>query len=512
MTKLATIIILLLCLFNTSHAIQVSGDVWGTWTTDNNPYEVIGDLRVPQCSTLVIGPGCYIDFQGHYKFLIDTMAVLQAIGTESDSIIFTKEDTATGWNGIRLFSADSNSIISYCIIEWGLKHYYDDNNGGGIYCNNTDIEISNCLFRKNRSWWDGGGLYCELSNITISDNIFVENRTIFCGAAICCYYSDVIISNNIIKNNIAYHQLGGERGGGIYCGYSDVVIRGNIIANNVSGAEGGGVYTYRCNVLVESNIICSNLAYSYDGGIAVFGPANVTSEYYYNNLIYGNEAGISGGGLNARNIINFENNTICNNIANWMGGGLKVGPEFIEEPLMNNIIRGNTAGVGPQIYGDVDSFTVICSNIEDGWPGEGNIDADPLFCEPDTGNFYLAENSPCVGTGFEGANMGAYGIGCDPVGILEHFSYLPDDFKLFQNHPNPFNARTTIRYNLSIPADITIDIYDILGRKVETLISIKQPAGEHQVIWDAMDKSSGMYFYKLQAGNYSEAKKMLLLK
>jgi len=516
MTKLATIIILLLCLFNTSHAIQVSGDVWGTWTADNNPYEVIDDLRVPQCSTLIIEPGCYIDFQGCYAFIIDTSACLMAIGTSSDSIVFTASDTVSRWLGINFFNADSNCIINHCIIEWGKSDIEGDDYvmGGGVACHITDMQITNCLFRKNESMWDGGGLYCRYSDITISDNIFIENRTIFCGAAICCYSSEVLIYSNIIKDNIAYNPLGGENGGGIFCSTSDVIIRGNIISNNISGTLGGGVYIRNSTLLVESNIVCNNLAYTYGGGImANFGVGGEIIEYYYNNLIYGNEGVISDGGLMAKNAV-LENNTICNNRTNWMGGGLSCSSGLVEDPLFNNIIRGNIASEGPQIFihGSIDSITFIYNNIEDGWPGEGNIDADPLFCEPDTGNFYLAENSPCVGTGFEGANMGAYGIGCDPVGILEHFSYLPDDFKLFQNHPNPFNARTTIRYNLNIPTDVVIDIYDILGRKVETLISIKQPAGEHQVIWDAMDKSSGMYFYKLQAGNYSEAKKMLLLK
>ncbi len=61
-------------------------------------------------------------------------------------------------------------------------------------------------------------------------------------------------------------------------------------------------------------------------------------------------------------------------------------------------------------------------------------------------------------------------------------------------------------------ASFTIDIYDILGRKVASLTDRQQPAGYHQVLWHADDLSSGIYFYKLQAGNYIETKKMLLLK
>ena len=85
-------------------------------------------------------------------------------------------------------------------------------------------------------------------------------------------------------------------------------------------------------------------------------------------------------------------------------------------------------------------------------------------------------------------------------------------FYLGSNYPNPFNASTLIRYTLPEPSDVIIQIYDILGRKIETIIDNKQPAGYHQVIWDAKDHSSGMYFYRIQAGEYSDTKKMVLLK
>ena len=83
---------------------------------------------------------------------------------------------------------------------------------------------------------------------------------------------------------------------------------------------------------------------------------------------------------------------------------------------------------------------------------------------------------------------------------------------LLQNHPNPFNASTTIRYTLSYPTDVTIDIYDILGRKMKVLVNAHQQAGYYQVTWDAKGIPSGMYFYKLQTGDYTETKKMVLLK
>ncbi|MEE8418381.1 MAG: T9SS type A sorting domain-containing protein, partial [candidate division Zixibacteria bacterium] len=89
---------------------------------------------------------------------------------------------------------------------------------------------------------------------------------------------------------------------------------------------------------------------------------------------------------------------------------------------------------------------------------------------------------------------------------------LPHYFSISQNYPNPFNASTTIQYNLPAVSDVKIDIYNILGRKVETLIQGEQQAGYHQITWDAEDASSGLYFYRIQAGEYAETKKMLLLK
>lgn len=88
---------------------------------------------------------------------------------------------------------------------------------------------------------------------------------------------------------------------------------------------------------------------------------------------------------------------------------------------------------------------------------------------------------------------------------------LPIHFSL-SLYPNPFNSSTTIEYNLPEAGLVTIDIYDILGRKVETLVNKEQPAGFHQVIWDAMDHSSGIYFNRIQAGDFTLTKKMLLLK
>lgn len=83
---------------------------------------------------------------------------------------------------------------------------------------------------------------------------------------------------------------------------------------------------------------------------------------------------------------------------------------------------------------------------------------------------------------------------------------------LEQNYPNPFNPITTIRFELLKNEEVELIIYDILGRKVTTLVNKKMIAGRHEVEWDAANFGSGLYFYQLRAGNFNEVKKMLLVK
>ncbi|MCS6989705.1 MAG: T9SS type A sorting domain-containing protein [Chloroherpetonaceae bacterium] len=90
----------------------------------------------------------------------------------------------------------------------------------------------------------------------------------------------------------------------------------------------------------------------------------------------------------------------------------------------------------------------------------------------------------------------------------------PTEFSLSQNYPNPFNPTTTIAYRLPVASDVTLELFDALGRKITTLLNARQDAGEHRYALDAsrLNLSSGVYLYRLRAGRFVETKKMLLLK
>ena len=94
---------------------------------------------------------------------------------------------------------------------------------------------------------------------------------------------------------------------------------------------------------------------------------------------------------------------------------------------------------------------------------------------------------------------------------------IPEDFALHQNYPNPFNPVTTLRYDLSDNSLVDITIFDMLGRRVKTLVNQTQDAGFKSVVWNATNDygrpvSAGIYLYKIQAGEYISIKKMILLK
>jgi flagellar hook assembly protein FlgD len=94
---------------------------------------------------------------------------------------------------------------------------------------------------------------------------------------------------------------------------------------------------------------------------------------------------------------------------------------------------------------------------------------------------------------------------------------LPIIFTLHQNYPNPFNPVTTLRYDLPENGLVTITIYDMLGKQVKTLMDLTQDAGYKSVIWDATNDygkpvSAGVYLYQIQAGEFVQTKKMVLLK
>jgi hypothetical protein len=89
---------------------------------------------------------------------------------------------------------------------------------------------------------------------------------------------------------------------------------------------------------------------------------------------------------------------------------------------------------------------------------------------------------------------------------------LPVKFQLQQNYPNPFNPSTTITFSLPHSTNTSLKVFDMLGREVATLVDGYMAAGSHEVHFNATSLASGIYYYKLTSGNFTEVKKMMLVK
>jgi hypothetical protein len=129
-------------------------------------------------------------------------------------------------------------------------------------------------------------------------------------------------------------------------------------------------------------------------------------------------------------------------------------------------------------------------------------------------NFDIENNSRPQGNGFD---IGAYEF-VSPTSINNENNVVKD-FELFQNYPNPFNPKTKIKFTIPFvetrhasSVQVILKVYDVLGNEIVTLINEEKSAGIYEVNFDASNLSSGIYYYKLIAGNFSLTKKMVYLK
>jgi hypothetical protein len=176
------------------------------------------------------------------------------------------------------------------------------------------------------------------------------------------------------------------------------------------------------------------------------------------------------------------------------------------------------------------SISIECSDIHGNAEGDwvepieellgqnGNICEAPLFCDPENGDFTLAEGSPCLPDFNPGCGlMGAHGVGCKAPAGVPSSQVLANGIRLYPNFPNPFNPVTTIRFELPFPQRTKLTVFFADGRRVVTLVDRLSGAGRQEAVWNGTDEHgrkvpSGVYFFRLEAGEYSKTEKMTLVK
>jgi plastocyanin len=122
---------------------------------------------------------------------------------------------------------------------------------------------------------------------------------------------------------------------------------------------------------------------------------------------------------------------------------------------------------------------------------------NPYYCEPHGGS--------------GGSGMSGVVIVQNPVSVDDD-DLVVDEFELLQNYPNPFNPSTNIEFRISDRGFVSLKVYNILGGEIATLVNEEKERGVYDITFDATGLSSGMYLYKLQAGNFVETRKMIMMK
>lgn len=448
----------------------------GTYTDTHESF--LNGFPIPVCVSLRSGIVVMSEMGPDFTTITnDTVAAIIFIANVEDTTSILKGFRIQGifWGILCVNISDplieDNNIISSMLGE-----------GLGVAVGDS----SSPLIRNNLIQdWEGGALM-EGASPTFVNNLFELNEYgIKIESSSQFDSSTPIIHQNLFRNQM-YNAVD------ISTDEADVLLSENIFDNN-----GTGLYLYPGRALVKKNIFANN-----EYGVEAFYKSEAI---LINNTFWGNSTGF------LATVDSQETYQIYNTIIWNSAIPISIDTSFFFGTLIVNY-----------------------SDIQGGWSGIGNKDADPLFVHPDTLNFQLEENSPCVDTGidtiftiqgdtivnsdFQGnkPDMGAIespwitSINSGGSGILDHFMLYP-------NYPNPFNPSTTINYRLPERSKVVLKIYNILGEEIKTLVNNYETAGLKSVVWDGLDSagnqvSSGIYLYRIQVENFVETKRAVLIK
>ena len=372
------------------------GNVYGTWGINGSPYNIQGDVTIPNDSTLIIEPDVLVEFQGYYA--LNVQGSLLAIGTPTSEITFTINDTTGfhnpdttlgGWNGIQFIDTpieNDTSKIIYCTLQYGkaVGSSPPDNAGGAIFISAfSKVVISNCSIRYNSAGGSdspsGGGIGLHFASITLVENVISHNRA-WDGGGIKIWESDPVFISNLINSNEA--DVGG---GGVWIGgLSNSVFNYDIISDNIAGDNGGGIICWQTTITTLNSVNVFNNSANWGGGLGV-----INCEMQINNCNIIDNAAINLGGGIGSDISNvYISNTI---FASDTSGSLSgaIHGWYSDLQLEHCLFEDNESDFGGAIHSDfcelqIDSCDFIGNKAIDGaaihtWNTNLRIDSSRFF-------------------------------------------------------------------------------------------------------------------------------------
>ncbi len=458
------------------------------------------------------------------------------------------------------------------------ENYPTFGGGGGIYQEWSDsLEIYDSEITNNTAATGaGGGIAVYLSNDVIINNIVLSDNSSSGppdypsgGGGAAFYRADnVLFENSTIANNVSNHNSGGGIFLGSESGQASIVVHATFnrltLVNN-SALSGGAIFCWSAILNLYHSTLAQNEASNSEwsgGGLASH---YVTEPNIINSLFYDNIPNSIHNGYPQTSVL------VAYSLVQevWAGEGnlVDIDPLFMDPEnedfrlqLTSPCIDAGTADLDGNGFDDNDMFytgsapdmgalewVIAAPNLQAysldstiflTWSA---IEEDLLYYQLDRAtNAMFTENvdqtyvttntytDDDIDTGIEyfyrvSGYVGYWTDYSNTVSViiesldLDEDSAMHLDYKIHQNYPNPFNPTTEIKYDLPEDALVSINIYDLMGRSIKSLVNSQQTAGYRSIQWNATNNlgepvSAGMYLYTIQAGDFRQTKKMVLLK
>jgi subtilisin family serine protease len=378
--------------------------------------------------------------------------------------------------------------------------------GGAVTAQDTsDVTIQDCKFDDNGALL-GAGVYAQTGSMSLLHNLFVNNTASNTGgAAVVASPSGQIIGNTADRNGGAAGAGGFEVGDALDV-FNNVVTNSTGIGIRCTGTPGN----------VDYNLVWNSSGSDYDGcgpgpGAATGDPLFADTASCDYRLTLHSPAIDTGDPDGAYN----DPDGSRGDMGRYGSHAFVMEqPSFVQNPAVT------TGGIewlrNPE--GDVDFYAVYCDSVSGFAPSTTTFYATtqdtmlPLPTPTDTLYYRVsAVDTSGYAGGYSAELLVAPG---GPTDVPEPPTFVD---QLQQNIPNPFNPTTTIRFSISRRARVTLVIYDVAGRRVRILVDDERDPNRYAVTWDGRNAqgaraSSGIYFYRLEAGGFSQTRKMVLLK